>query len=1038
MELSPGLYSSLVSTRLKSLLNQLDCTQEVSMLDKAEAPSFLSAKLEGLLKKAFEIVGENYGTEKQINLYNHIINEIQKLDPEFPDETIPDLEPKILDAILRTGETKKPECPSTSIVFSSLFTGSRGSPQLARELLMEMQSADKVDILVSFIKNSGYRTLLEGFNNLRDREIPVRIITTTYIGATDPECIEALSKFPNIKIKVSYDTKHTRLHAKAYCFYRNSGFSTAYVGSSNMSDPAMSAGLEWNIKVTNQDLPHIIKTFSAEFEGYWNSPFFIDYQQGIDKEKLTFALRNANSNSKAIIQNSLVDVSPYPFQMRILENLEAERENRGFFKNLVIAATGTGKTIITAIDYRNQVAKQKGIRPKMLFLAHRDEIVSQSLGTFRTVLKDNNFGYQMGGGRPDPSSYNHLFCTIQTFRERQFWQKIPKDFFHYIVIDEAHHASANSYQGVFELKPKILLGLTATPERMDGTNILEFFNNRVAAQLRLPEALEEKLLCPFQYYCVADSLDISDDKYWDQGKYNPTKLEKLYVDSNILSQRRVTAIFQALETYCIKNISNYKTIGFCVSIRHAEYMAKEFNLKGIKSVALTSNSNDEERKTSITSLKQGDISCVFTVDLFNEGVDIPEIDLVLFLRPTDSLTVYLQQLGRGLRHSKDSGKECLLVLDFVSQMHKRYRVDRKFSALLPNKRFNIQKEITEGFPHLPPGCVIQMERQAMEVILENIKSAYSSLSNYIPETIKAFFEETGLPLTFKNYINHYEISPAKVLEKKTWSEWKSLAGLLPEPNDPDLPWLKKSIANVCNRNSPTCLKRIKCCLDSKFKSFDDTNESNMLFSLLFARGTKGLEDKNQFKPDECAINNPTVMTDLNEIVEYCLDNTTAKVGYLYSGLPLELHACYGNDEIQAAFGRNTKTQNTQKGLGVLHFPAKKAYALLVTLKKSEKDFSESTRYKDYPINTTLFHWESQSKTRQIHNDAMNLIRHRERKYEIFLFVRVENKVDGLSVPYQFLGRVNQKEYYGERPITFVWELEHCMPAELLEIGQIGG
>ena len=1034
-KLCPGIYSSLVSKSLKDLLDEASLSKEISLLEPAEAPAFLSSKLHDVLKKALEVIGNNESLKDQISLYNRVIKEIQKIDPEFPDETIPDSEPKILDAVLRTGQNKKPETPTTSIVFSSLFTGARGTPQLAKELLTEMKSADKVDILVSFIKNSGFRTLLQGFNDLRERMIEVRIITTTYIGATDPECIEALSKYPNVKVKVSYDTKHTRLHAKAYCFYRESGFTTAYVGSSNMSDPAMSEGLEWNIKVTNQDMPHIIKAFSAEFEGYWNSSSFVDYKPEIDREKLTLALREANKTVKNNQPNVFVDITPHPFQKRILESLEAEREVRNSFRNLIVAATGTGKTIITVVDYLNQVKKQKGRRPKILFLAHREEIVSQSLAIFRMALKDNDFGHQMGGGRPDPSAYDNIFCTIQTFSERKFWKNLNQDFFEYVVIDEAHHAAANSYQGVFELKPKILIGLTATPERMDGSNILEFFNNRVAAQLRLPEALEEKLLCPFQYFCVTDPLNINDEKFWDKGKYSTAQLENLYVDSLFEAKSRIKSILQALETYCIKNVSLYKALGFCVSIRHAEFMANEFNKHGIKSIALTSNSSEEDRKKAIRSLKQGDITFIFTVDLFNEGVDIPEIDLVLFLRPTDSLTVYLQQLGRGLRHSKDTGKECLLVLDFVAQMHKRYRIDRKLAALLPNDRFNIEKEVKNGFPHLPPGCVIQMEKQAMKVILENIKSAYSKLDNYIPETIKAFKQDTGLNLTFNNYFNYHEIPAANALLRKTWSEWKNCAGLMQTPVDDDLDILRLSLAQISKRTGFKLLTKLKNGLKNKSFSFDSLEEKNLAFSLIWRNKTKLLKEEDLF---ETLKKNPTVLEDLDEIIDYCLDSTPVYSGYLYAGIPLELHANYGNDEIQAAFGRNTISSNTQKGLGVLHFPEKKAYALLVTLKKAEKDFSETTRYKDYPISDTLFHWESPSKTKQMHIEGQNLIHHLRRNYNIFLFVRIEKKKDHLAVPYQFLGKVHQKQFYGERPISFIWELEHPMPAALLEASLIGG
>jgi superfamily II DNA or RNA helicase len=280
--------------------------------------------------------------------------------------------------------------------------------------------------------------------------------------------------------------------------------------------------------------------------------------------------------------------------------------------------------------------------------------------------------------------------------------------------------------------------------------VLPYFNNRIAAELRLPEALEEKLLCPFQYFCVSDPVSIADNSFWELGKYKTSALEKAYVTDSATAEQRLNAILRAVEKYNFGNISTVKGLGFCVSIKHAEFMAQAFNTKGIPSEALTSQTDDQIRKAAIQKLRSGELKYIFTVDLFNEGVDIPEANQVLFLRPTDSLTIFLQQLGRGLRHAK--GKECLLVLDFVAQMHKKYRVDRKFAALLPNNRYNIQKEIEAGFPHMPPGCSIQLEAQAMEQVIANIKAAYSNLKNYVIETLKTFEQDTGKELTFSNYI----------------------------------------------------------------------------------------------------------------------------------------------------------------------------------------------------------------------------------------------------------------------------------------------
>jgi superfamily II DNA or RNA helicase len=852
------------------------------------------------------------------------------------------------------------------------------------------------------------------------------------MGASDAEAIETLAGYPNVSIKVSYDTKATRLHAKAYHFHRSSGYSTAYVGSSNMSNPAITEGLEWNLKATRQDLPQIIKAFEAEFDSYWNNQGFQTYQKGIDATKLREALSASRNEQSAQPTLVLFDITPRPYQERILEELEAERSIRGYYRNLIVAATGTGKTVISAFDYKRFCEKQSGRRPRLLFLAHREEILTQSIQTYRHVLKDVNFGALMGGSAGDASAMDHLFCTVQTAQSRRIWERLGSDYYDYIVIDEAHHSAAKTYEDIINgFNPKILLGMTATPERMDGDSILPFFDNRIAAELRLPEALEEKLLCPFQYFCVADPVSLADDTFWENGKYRTAALEKAYVDDAATANMRLSAILGAVERYTLGDLNSIKGLGFCASVKHAEFMAEQFKAKGLPSIALSAQTDDSIRKAAVQRLRSGDLKFIFTVDLFNEGVDIPEANLVLFLRPTDSLTIYLQQLGRGLRHAK--GKECLLVLDFVAQMHKRYRIDRKFAALLPGKRFNIQKEVEASFPHVPAGCAIQLEKQAMDVVIANIKAAYSNIRNYVSETLKTFEQDTGLKPTFSNYIKTYDIDPAKILDIKPWYQWKSEARGEPVVEEPQSDLLQQAAERVAQVSGPEYLRQIQALPDAGTRMVSsDKAGATMLHMLLWQRTGEKLGLTNLSESFDLLRKNPKALSDLVEVADYRLDITTSKGGKLYPGLPLELHGHYGNEEIQAGFGRDLFTGGAQKGVGVLHFSWCKSYALLVTLKKSEKDFSPTTMYSDYPISQTIFHWESQSNTSQASDSGQNLIHHEQHGYQIFLFVRAQKKNGSKTLPFQFLGRVRHTWHEGERPIAFKWELEQPMPAELFE------
>ena len=552
--LKDGLYEQVINNKLDTEL--AECTDKLSTtasIDKAEASKVLSKYLTEVVEKGLDNIIDNGGDiSSQVELVNKIVSVIkdETNESDFSEMSVAERAEQLLslfdkkNSLLALNENADIVRPETSISQSSLFTGAIHEPQMYTELKKEIVSCNRIDMLVSFIKWSGLRLIMDELTTFTKNGGELRIITTSYMGATDVKAIEELRKLPNTQIKVSYDTKRTRLHAKTYVFYRDTGFTTAYVGSSNLSNAAISSGLEWNVKITKKDLPETIDKIAATFESYWNSTEF-EYYSEDQKERLARALKAEKYHNSNNPELYTMDITPYSYQQEILDKLNAEREVRGYYRNLVVAATGTGKTVISALDYK-RFSKQNPDKPcRLLFVAHREEILAQSIYTFRAVLKDANLG-EMFVGKYKPDSIDNLFISIQTFNSQDFTEKTTADFYDYIIVDEFHHAAAPTYQKLLEYyKPKILLGLTATPERMDGKSILSYFNNRIAAEIRLPEAIDRKLLCPFQYFGVTDTVDL-DSLKWTVGGYDKGELSKIYTFSGMAANRRADLIINSL------------------------------------------------------------------------------------------------------------------------------------------------------------------------------------------------------------------------------------------------------------------------------------------------------------------------------------------------------------------------------------------------------------------------------------------------------------------------------------------------------------
>lgn len=530
--------------------------------------------------------------------------------------------------------------PRTPVTDDTLLINAPHEPQLAGELRSELASADRVDLLCAFIVWNGLRTLSDELQSVRDRGGAIRVVTTTYTGITDPKALDALVRM-GADVRVSYDTRSTRLHAKAWLFHRNSGFSTAYIGSSNLTGTAIHDGLEWNVRLAEARSPELVARFRSAFDTYWADPQLLPY----DRDTFVAAVKRARDSST--IDSTPFDVVPYEYQRAMLDGLTAERERHDSWCNLVVSATGTGKTVLSALDYRRIALAWGGA--SLLFVAHRQEILEQSRATFRHVLRDGAFGeLHVAGERPAVG--RHVFASVQSLAHVDLEDLDPAAY-DVLVVDEFHHAAAPTYGRLLDhLRPRLLLGLTATPERADGLDILRWFNGRIAVELRLWEALDQGLLSPFQYFGVSDDVDLRQVEWRRTGGYDVQALSAVYTGNDA----RLTKVLAALERI-VSEPTKMRALGFCVSVEQANYMADRFRAAGIAAMSLTGTAVAEDRRNAIRQLRDGSLQILFTVDLFNEGVDIPEIDTILLLRPTESATVFLQQLGRGLLGGRQVG-----------------------------------------------------------------------------------------------------------------------------------------------------------------------------------------------------------------------------------------------------------------------------------------------------------------------------------------------------------------------------------------------
>lgn len=992
--LAEGLYELLVTDSVKQAIERArsaNLTAATEAIDGSLLQTLLQRHVDEALRRAL--------AEKGLDLANELSARLGGDDPA----TAP---AEILRAIHRGPAA--PPVTSTPLSMSSLLTGALDEPRLGLELEREIASADHVDALVSFVTWEGWRRLQPSLEALAQRGGTLRLITTTYTGATDAAAVAAIARLPGVEVRVSFDGRRTRLHAKAWLFHRRSGFSTAWVGSANLSGAALSSGLEWTMKASAIDLPHVLDKFSGTFETLWNDGEFEAFTAD-ELPRLEAAIdRERGRSTPASTVHFFATLQPYPFQQEILDRLAAERELHQRHRNLVVAATGTGKTLVAAFDYARQIGAD-GLKPKLLFVAHREELLQQSLEAFRHVLRDASFGERLGGGF-EPTRHEHLFTTVQSFASRRLADTQPPDFWDYVVVDECHHSTADTYSQVVErLTPRLLVGLTATPERADGADILPSFGGRIAAEVRLWHALDRQLLAPFDYFGVADGTDLSSVQ-WKRGGYDVGELGKLYTGNDA----RADLVIKKFTDHC-GNARDARALGFCVDVAHAEYMAKKFTAAGIPAAAVHGESSSSERKELPLRLQRRELNVLFTCDLYNEGVDLPFVDTLLFLRPTSSPTVFLQQLGRGLRLHKD--KPACLVLDFIGQCRKEFRFDRLLSALTGIPRGRLSDAVRDEFPLLPSGCALRLDAVSRDVVLRNLKETLQGGAQRIAKELREHARARGTGITLAQFLEDTGRPIEDVYAAGSFTELRVVAGLDAEQLTKEEAAVARKLRSLLHIDDPEQLRVLR-----KLGAPDlDQRRVLMLGYQLWH------ESDDRFGPAEVTrrfSRYPRLRAELGSIADLLEENVSlAPVAALPPGWTMQLHRAYERREILTAVGAWTSGEKPSSREGVLR-AGDEDELFFVTLVKDEKRFSPTTRYRDYAISRELFHWQSQSGTTESGKIGL---RYRKNAARFWLFVR-RTQEDA----FHFLGRVHYLKHEGSKPMNVTWRLETPMPASLFQ------
>ncbi|MBP1933240.1 DEAD/DEAH box helicase [Ammoniphilus resinae] len=914
---------------------------------------------------------------------------------------------------------------------------------LLNELIKSLNDCESFYFSVAFVNFSGLQLLLDTFKDLEGKGIKGKILTSTYLNFTDPKALKRIKGFENIDLKVFITDKEIGFHTKVYIF-ENKDHYKVIIGSSNITQSALKSNVEWNVEIISKQEDLFLKDVLNEYNKLWECSNYVDASFLIQYESFIDELKKLETTKKLTFEHTKT-INPNQMQHRAIENLERLR-NHGEKKGLVIAATGTGKTYMSAFDVINYKPN------RILFIVHREEILKKAKETFEKLMNGEKVVTGLFTGNKKEKDADYLFSTIQTIS--RYYKEFDVDYFDYIIIDEAHHAASPSYQKVLNhFTPRFTLGMTATPERSDGHSIFDYFDNNVALEVRLHEALEEELVIPFHYFGVTDieGIDLSDVNIDDIAE----------ITKRLKVNERTDFIIEKINFYGHDG-GKRKCLAFCASIDHAKYMTEEFNKRGYNTFYLTGEDSIERRDFYIRKLEddEDDLEIIFTVDIFNEGVDIPSVNTVLMLRPTNSPIIFIQQLGRGLR--KHDGKTFLTVLDFIGNHSKTFLIAIALNGCRYYDKDSLKVSVATGFANIP-GCThihldkISQERILAQIDLENFNSMKYLKEEYFefkkmnqgktPYLLLDYLKYDGSPdpIKFIEKENTYLHFVAKVEKDKGLQNLlsdanfegalKELSNKLPIKRIHEFVILKylvdhdeisyekarNEILKYVKKVDEDTVRHAFECLNHNY--YDSQQKKGKLKLVVYSSGGS------LYKSEEFAsmVANDGFKAYIIDIINYGIIRYEKEFQEDYYGVPhFKLYEQY--QMIDAALLSNyRKIHSAFRGSGLLSHEGE--YFLFVDLHK-EEGIKETIRYKDKFIDERYFQWQTPNSTSQNTDRGKNIIFNKDRGINLHLFVRKYKEIDGKSEPYIYIGKGNSVKFYGEKPITVILELENEVPSSI--------